>query len=236
MRKVKKLEVETRVEADIYLELEKLDGYKVLIPYNDLWFFESRKDGGTRVTYRDSNDDLISVEVSESKEEIENLKGEAENTLKNLNNDYRVLPINYRLDYEDETKENKITLSYDNLKDLNGKCYFDFDMVPERLEIFKLEVTETEIIQHAAWCTSMNGDIYDFSDKLSDIPVKIEDTYNGVYISMIKDPNDIFLKEIPEDLYQEILDKIKISIEAFGKQDKWFKSIREPLMKKLNSL
>ena len=232
-----KIEIHPKVDAEIYLVLHKEDGTVVRILSDEFWWCDTEiETGKTKVTYRNANEEFISVYTKETKKEIYSLIEESNKTYGDLENQYSIIPRDKRLEYEEELEKREITLTKDTVKDLDGKCYFDFDMAPERLEIFKFEVTDSEIIQHCAWCTSMNGDLLEFSDEFSEDPVKVKDTYLGTEILMIRDPNDIFLKEIPEELYEEILGKIKMFLEAFDKQDKWFDSIRDPLIKKLETI
>lgn len=154
----------------------------------------------------------------------------------NFKRNNKIPSADKRVDYEEELSRREVVLSYENVKDLSGKCYFDIDMFPERMEIFRLEVTESEIIQHCAWCTSMNGDILEFSDKLSETPVKAKDTYFGSELLMIQDPDDVFLKEITPEFYEEILGKIKTFLGFFDDTDKRFDTEFEPIIQKINSL
>ena len=233
-----RIRVKTKVDADIYISLHRKEsGEKIEIELSEYFYCDPEKTGsGTFVTFGDPDGELKSVLVKEGSDKVKNLVKEAEETYENLQELYKVYPVDKRLDYEGTFMDQEVVLSQETVKDLNGKCYFDIDMFPERMEIFKLEVTDSEIIQHCAWCTSMNGDLLEFSDEFSEDPVKVKDTYLGTEILMIRDPNDIFLKEIPEELYEEILGKIKMFLEAFDKQDKWFDSIRDPLIKKLETI
>ena len=82
----------------------------------------------------------------------------------------------------------------------------------------------------------MNGDTLEFSDKLSETPVKAKDTYFGSELLMIQDPDDVFLKEITPEFYEEILGKIKTFLGFFDDTDKRFDTEFEPIIQKINSL
>jgi hypothetical protein len=233
-----RIRVKTKVDAEIYISLHRKEsGEKIEIELSEYFYCNPEKTGsGTFVTFGNPDGELKSVLVKEGPDKVKNLVKEAEETYNNLQKLYKVYPVDKRLDYEDTFMNQEVVLSQETVKDLNGKCYFDIDMFPERMEIFKLEVTDSEIIQHCAWCTSMNGDILEFSDKLSETPVKAKDTYFGSELLMIRDPDDIFLKEITPELYEEILGKIKTFLGLFNDTDKRFDTEFEPVIQKINSL
>lgn len=111
--------------------------------------------------------------------------------------DVREIPSNI----PDEDPDLEYTLTYDNMKFLHNKCFFDFDR-PDWLEIVKFTVTESGVDTHFAGASVYSG--YDHTDHDDFGTFDQGDTCCGAWVKMIQE-NCNLLKEIPNELYEKFL-------------------------------
>lgn len=109
------------------------------------------------------------------------------------------------MEYIKNNGENSILkLTYENCKYLNGKCFIDLDR-SNYLEVIKFTITEDEIQCRYTGSSCING--FDFVDKDEYGIYQAKDVGNSDILMMIHNNNEL-IKEIPEELYEEIVDKI----------------------------
>ena len=118
----------------------------------------------------------------------------------------------------------EFTLTYENTKHLDGKCYLDLDR-NDWLEVVRFTVDEDKGVTCRMSGTDVYGG-YDHTDTEEFGTYDREDTYFGDWIQMIESGNfKHILIEIPQELYDEYLEFItnhkklaKIEYEVFGTQ------------------
>lgn len=101
----------------------------------------------------------------------------------------------------------EFTLTYENTKHLDGKCYLDLDR-NDWLEVVRFTVDEDKGVTCRMSGTSVSGG-YDHTDTEEFGTYNREDTYFGDWIQMIESGNfRHLLVEIPQEMYDEYLEFI----------------------------
>lgn len=123
------------------------------------------------------------------------------------------------MEYIKNDGENSILkLTYENCKHLDGKCFIDLDR-PNYLEVIKFFITEDKIKCRYTGSSCLNN--FDFIEEDDYGIYNSEDVGNGDTLMMIYGKEKL-IKEIPEELYEEMINKIVLQ-ENINKEhkEKW---------------